>query len=148
MKTNKINKIPFYRLIGVFMIVLITASCGKSPLSETFYSIEIFNNSSDTICPYLAIGGGNTQYPDTLLPIEKPALVKIAPNERFYYDSREPWSERINKLVADTLSIFIIDSRIYKDSSWIKIRNENLILKRYDLSVAELEYLNWRVIYP
>lgn len=147
MKNIKFNKIPLYILIGIFVIVLSAGSCEKPPLAETFYSIEIYNNSTYTICPYLAIGGDNTQYPDTLLPIEKPSLVKIAPNERFYYDSREPWSERINKLDADTLSVFIIDSRIYNDSLWIAIRNKNLILKRYDFSVSYLENLDWKIIY-
>jgi hypothetical protein len=148
MKTNSVNKMPLYPIIIVLVIFLYAGSCDKPPLVERFYSIEITNSSVDTICPYLALGEGLTQYPDTTLPSDRPALVKIAPNKRFYYDSRKTWNQRIDELAADTLSIFIIDAGVYRDSSWSVIRDQYLILKRFDLSVDDLKSINWKVSYP
>lgn len=148
MKADNVNKMLLYPIVVVLVIFFYAGSCDKPPLVERFYSIEISNNSIDTICPYLALGEGLTQYPDTTLPSERPALVKIAPNKRFYYDSRKTWNQRIDELAADTLSIFIIDGGFYRDSSWSVIRDHYLILKRFDLSVSDLKSIKWKVSYP
>jgi hypothetical protein len=130
----------------IFLIVIILI-CTRCPMDH-FYSILIRNNSSDTICPYFAEIEGNPQYPDTALPSARPSLVKIAPHRVFSYYSREPWEENIDNLVADTLSIFILDAKVYQDSSWSVIRENYLILKRYDLSAYDLESLDWKLTYP
>ncbi len=51
-------------------------------------------------------------------------------------------------LPNDTLSIFIFHSDTVSSYPWQTIRTEYKILKRYDLSIADLERLNYKVSYP
>ena len=144
----KSHNVRFNLALGVLLLLLIAATCKNSPFVEHFYAITVYNNSPDTICPYLALGNGLTQYPDTALPVPRPALVKIAPQKSFNYYSRKPFEEVINNLVADTLSVFILDNNIYRDSSWTVIRNNYLILRRNDFSANDLKSMNWKIAYP
>ena len=129
-------------------MVLYAGKCNKPLLAERFYSVAIYNNSSDTICTYLALGNGRTEYPDTTLPFERPALVFIAPQRSFDYDSRTPYEEVIDNLAKDTLSIFILDDETYRDSAWSVVRDRYLILRRIDASVPFLKSVDWKINYP
>jgi hypothetical protein len=132
----------------VILLLLTIGSCERPFLFERFYSIEINNESNDTICTYLAEGGDLTEYPDTTLPITDPGLIKIAPSNSFFYDSRIEWKELITELSSDTLSVFIIDNSIYQSHAWSEIRSQYIILKRLDLSISDLENLDWTIPYP
>lgn len=134
--------------IVLLFITLYAGRCKKPPLAERFYALIVYNNSSDTIVPYLALGNGLTEYPDTSLPANRPALVKIAPQRSFSYYSREPYEDVIDNLAADTLSIFILDGDVYRDSAWSAIRDKYLILKRYDVDVDYLKSADWKIHYP
>lgn len=132
----------------VTFIILTSASCDKMLLGERFYFIKVSNSSTKPIYFYDASIQMETQYPDTALPKVRPSLVKIKSLESFRIDSRTKWEDNIQKLPRDTLSIFIIDSEEYENKSWNEVKNNYLILKRYDLSLENLKALNWTVTYP
>jgi hypothetical protein len=46
------------------------------------------------------------------------------------------------------LIIFIFDAAIVDTTPWETIKKNYLILKRYDLTLKELDSLNFKVIYP
>ena len=130
------------------LTLLLNSNTCKPPLMEEFYTIVVKNNSPDTVCAYFADGGVNgIQYPDTILPTVRPPLISIYPAKSFNFDSRRPWEDIINGLNADALSVYIISWKTYQDSLWESIRSNNLVLKRYDLSVSDLKATNWRVNY-
>ena len=136
--------------VAIALIVLSAARCDKPQFVETFYSITVTNNSTDSICVLLADIHGPHQYPDTVLPADSPSFFVIVSGRSGYYysDSREPWSKELEYLPADTLSMFIFDAGIYRDSSWSYIRDNHGILKRFDLSIENLEHLDFKVSYP
>ncbi|NLL27401.1 MAG: hypothetical protein GX259_01250 [Bacteroidales bacterium] len=74
--------------------------------------------------------------------------MKVPPYERTPYDSKEKWEKVFKKLPKDTLSIFIFDSDTLAKYSWDRIRSDYNILKRYDLSLKDLETQNWTISYP
>lgn len=135
-------------LLLVISLFLISGSCEKNPFVERFYTITVINQSSQMIyfLPYDKFS--EIQYPDTTLPIQKPDATILGIGAKFYIDKREPWSNEINELPADTLSIFFFDKTVFEDSSWTEITNNYLVLKRYDLSLQDLERLNFNVPYP
>lgn len=127
---------------------LISGSCEKNPFVETFYTITVINQSTQMIyfLPYDKFS--EIQYPDTTLPASKPHAVLLGPGANFFMDKREPWSEEINELSADTLTLVFFDKFVYEDSSWADIKNHYLVIKRYDLSLQDLERLDFDVPYP
>lgn len=132
------------QIFSVIIIVFCILGCGKL-FGEKFYTLGVFNNTSKLIRPYL---GTNPAFPDTTLPIKKPGSVKVGSALKFDFTSQIPWSNIISELPADTLSIYLFDDNIFSSDDWADIRENYKILMRYDLSIEDLERLNWKVTYP
>lgn len=114
------------------------------------YAINLLNNAEHSIGCYFALGGKyGTLYPDTVLPATNQYIIKeIKSGSRYIYDSGIKWNEIFSKLLQDTLSIYIFHTDTLKQNSWEEIKNGYKVLKRYDLSLEDLENLNWELTYP
>lgn len=137
-----------YLIIIAFAIAACYNSCEKLPFVDRFYRLSVTNNSSAEIRVYLADEYASTQYPDTILPASKPALQKARVGKSCYFDSRTTWEENLKKLPADTLSVYFIDNAVYENEPWDSVRIHYKILKRLDLSIADLKAVNYKIKYP
>ncbi len=124
----------------VFLLFLILCGYSCEKVVDHVYSIKIQNNTTDTIQFYASY-----VYPDTTIMIEKPRLKMAYPSKYSYLDSKEKWEDI---LPSDTISIYILSKDTVDKYSWDLIRSGKRILKRYDLSVKDLEKQNWTVTYP
>jgi hypothetical protein len=122
------------------IILLVLCNVGCVPLVDHVYSIKIQNNTTDTIQFY-----DSYVFPDTTIINEKPRLIMAYPSKFSYLDSKEKWEDI---LPSDTISIYILSKDTLNTYSWETIRNEYKILKRYDLSLQDLEMLHYEVPYP
>ncbi len=129
-------------------LILTLSSCDEKILGETFYTLTLKNNTEGSIYFVAYDEFSALQYPDTVLPLTAPYLTKIEAKRQFKIHERTPWQELLSELSADTLSIFFFADNIYEDSSWSAISNQYLILKRYDLSIDDLERVNFKLPYP
>mgnify|MGYP006185477923 CR=1 FL=1 len=129
-----------------FAIISITPSC-EHGLSGNKHPIYIDNKSSHSIDFYLALGGKyGTIYPDTILPVSNDYLITdLGSGKRHYYDSSLPWEDYYKK--NDKMSIFIFHSDTIEKYSWEEIRTGYKVLKRFDLSLKELQSTNYTVTY-
>jgi hypothetical protein len=50
--------------------------------------------------------------------------------------------------LKDTLRVFIFEGDIVTNYSWEEIVDKHLVLQRYDLSLPDLQQLNWQISYP
>ncbi len=65
------------------------------------------------------------------------------------YETSGKWESIFEDfLPVDTLSVFLFHSDTISSVSWERIREEYIILKRYDLSFSDLEEMNWTITYP
>ena len=48
----------------------------------------------------------------------------------------------------DTLHIFVFEEDVLSIYTWEKVVNDYMVLQRYDLSLQDLQQLNWQVSYP
>lgn len=128
--------------VTVFLICF-AGTCKRSPFVERVNSIKVENRWIDTTKFYVSY-----IYPDTSIQTDMPRLKFIYPNSYSYYDSKKGFKEVFKTLPDDTLSIFIISLDTIKKYSWPTIRNSYNILKRYDVSLSDLEKLNWTITYP
>lgn len=135
-------------IVLLCVIMLCSNSCEKPPFVDYFYDIIVTNSSRSDIRVYLADEFASKQYPDTTLPNSKPALQKAPVGKSCYFDSKTPWEENLKKLPADTLSIFFIDHAVYENEPWDSVRLHYKILKRLDLSIDDLNALNYKIAYP
>jgi len=129
------------------IMLLFCVSC-EDTLYEKFYSITIINNSSHSVCFYMAGLKSQRQFPDTLIFYQKEETVPIKSNSSFYIDSRTKWSEIFQQLPVDTLSIYLFHIDTLESNTWADVQAGYKILKRYDLSLEDLEYLEYKLSYP
>lgn len=129
--------------IPIIFLAACSGTCKKNPFVEKVYSIKVKNNSSQWINFF-----DSRIYPDTVLPEVKPNYGATRPNNFAYLDSKIDWPNVFSKLPKDTLSIFILSSDTISTYKWPFIRSQYKILKRYDLSLQDLENNNFTVTYP
>ena len=125
----------------VITIMFIVSGCPEVFL-RTVYSIKIQNNTKYAISYYKSF-----IYPDTSINTNKPILKWSPPQDYSYLDSNKKW-EKVLVHPNDTVSIFILSKNLVDIYNWDEIVNNYLILKRYDLSLSDLQYLKWKVTYP
>jgi hypothetical protein len=132
-------------LIFISFIMLLTANCKE--IMESKDVISVVNNTNDDVQVILANSYDMNIYPDTMLPISKPILRIVRANNYRDFDCSN-WAESINRLPSDTLSVYIFDSDTINAYEWSEIAAGYKILKRYDLSVQDLDSMNWTITYP
>jgi len=49
---------------------------------------------------------------------------------------------------ADTIFVFIFDAAVVENTSWEVVARDYLVLKRYDLTLSDLQRLEWKITYP
>ena len=125
-------------ITGIPLIIILSIGCKDETFPKS--SITLVNNSDAGINYYFAFGGeGGILYPDTLLPVTlTPPFPEARKGYAGYYDCNCTEEEIFEFIPSDTLSLFIFhpDTVDYN------------ILKRYDLSLVDLERLDFEVTYP
>lgn len=140
------------KFYAVLALCACLSSCGWDPFSlfaEHYYDVHVtLRNNSETVISYVV---SNT-YPDTTVISDKP--------ERFYPikpggESKIPLNPSISTPMNwkrtfphDTLILFVFDNDVIENCSWNTIREDYLILKRFDLSEEDLEHCDWTITYP
>ena len=92
-----------------------------------------------------------TVYPDTSLDLDTFSFkLIIEPGETadIIKASSVKISEIIEDLPADTLSVYLFHIDTLKNNTWSDVRDGYKLLKRYDLSLEDLEYLDYKLSYP
>ncbi len=130
------------RLFGVGSIILSIMLCSGSCdfFLDVFYFFDVHNNSSDTVWCY-----SSYNYPDTSLSLDKPRLRGIKPGGYTKIINDEKFEDALPR---DTLIVFILSQDTVDAYDWAQIRDDYKIIKRYDLSISELDEMSWTIKYP
>ena len=143
------------KIITIFLLLFLLGSCILDDLyrvmTRSYQSVIVVNNSDMDIAfyPYSLIPLG--VYPDTLLPSTDIGFYSIritAMSQQIY--SPELDSEELRKCFNenDKLLFYLFSVDTLKKYTWDKIREGYKILKRYDLSIHDLDSINWTITYP
>ena len=133
------------RTVYIIFIFLLLFSC-EWPYMDRIDPLYIKNQSNCAISIYPARRGFDFVYPDTSITLLKNHRV-LKFNQSTNFASAD-WKEEIEFLPKDTLSIFIFSTDTLNKYSWEEVRRDYKILKRYDLSIQDLELLDYKVYYP
>jgi hypothetical protein len=137
----------FIQVMGL-IIILPLICCGKCAMDYK-YPIILKNNSDYSIDCYFALGGKYGIYYPNNLPDTNIYLIRgIKQKKDYYYDSSSKWDEVFSYLPSDTLSIYIFHTDTLTKYPWEEVRDKYMVLKRYDLSLSDLEKLKFNVPYP
>ena len=142
-------KMSFTFLIG--SILFISSTCADNEKDCHNY-ISIHNVSNKNIYVEYVLG-----YPDTTYfkyepnPALSPELSKVLSGQTNSnaLGSRSCWEDKFKSLIkSDTVMIYVFDAQVLESTPWDTVKANYLILKRYDLSLVDLQQMNWTVTYP
>ena len=94
-------------------------------------------------------------FPDTTLPSQRPDNKKtrlfgyVPPNISLWsVETKTAWGDLFKKMPKDTLSIYIFNADTLSKYSWEEIRNGYKVLRRYDISIQDVEKRSYKIVYP
>lgn len=131
--------------------LFLNQACGDKE-KDCHKTITFKNATTDTL--YVV---GSTFYPDTSIysgipnPVLDPTHTKVLPEET---NTTALWGKDCIELAfkslipSDTMMIYVFDAKVLEGSAWETVKTNYLVLKRYDLSLQDLEGVNWTITYP
>ena len=127
------------------VIILISTNCVDYNRENCHNSITIVNNSDNDIYYY-----PNSNYPDTSIVDPNPANsgneFRI---EKYSYKNDTHNSCIEGKyLIVNKYIYFIYNAQTIDAMPWDTVKKKYLILKRYDLTLQDLQQMNWTITYP
>ncbi len=132
-----------YLTILFIVIIIISAKCRED--KDCHDTISIINNSDKVIFYNIS-----SNYPDTLSLANNPFVAgtefeieKQSIGKDIYRDCIE-YKFKINS----KLIYFIYDAQVLATTPWDTVVKKYLILKRYDLSLQDMQKSNWTITYP
>lgn len=135
-------------VMALFFSIMLS-SCKKEDENH-HKTIEIINYSEKDIYSYF-----NVHYPDTLAlrgvpSSSEPSIYKV---ERHKSNTTALWQRTFwevifrdgRRIPSDTLMIFVMDAELLESKN---THINNAIIQRYDLSLQDLQQINWTLTYP
>jgi len=139
-------------MLYILLSVTLLASACKKEDESCHKTIKIVNQSDKSIYVECTYGHPDTAYfvyePN---PALSPEMYKVSSGET---NSRALWSRNCWEtnfevyLPSDTLMIYVFDAQVLETTPWDTVKANYLVLKRYDLSLQDLEKMDWTITYP
>lgn len=141
------SKNSLFPLIILLIPILFSGTCKRDDES-CHHRITINNNADEDV--FFQVG---LIYPDTTLsdndnPLPAGNYYKCLANSFAVDFTSSCWESYFYNAPSDTLMIFIFDSNILETVPWDTVCANYMILKRYDLSLKDLQNTNWTITYP
>src|SRR4051812_2680173 len=126
-------------LLSIIFLICFAGSCDKPLFVVSYLRLDVMNKTDR----FVIILFSNI-YPDTSIPdTYDQEAIGIKPQTTTFKDySEKKWQNVFDKLPRDTLSMFVFSTDTIQKYGWEKVRNDHNILKRYDLSLQDLERTN------
>jgi hypothetical protein len=137
--------------IIIFIFLIVYQSCVDKD-GTCHKVIKFINNTGKTLYVTSAY-----EFPDTMIyktqpnPLLNSNFTKVLPKE---INTHSLWHRDCIELAfkdlipSDTLMVYVFDSAVLETTPWETVKSNYLILKRYDLSLIDLQIMNWTIIYP
>jgi hypothetical protein len=139
-------KIKETGLLLVTLMLSLASACGDGESDNCHKKIQFGNDSKAEI--YIA---GSFSYPDTSIRLHSSNVrdkIGIAKIEKVLW-GRDCFEYHFaNPYFRDTLMIFIFDAQVFENTLWDNVVKDYMIKKRYDVSLQDLQNLDWTLTYP
>ncbi len=125
-------------MLVLLSMVLISTTCER----EEFTDLTVINNSIDTLLWYMK--SDTLLWDNNIYPVEG-----AKENHMINPYSSTIIREEFTKMNDTNYPhLFLFDKIIIDTTSWDIIKADYIVLRRYDLSLQDLENSNWTITYP
>ena len=131
---------PIFLILSCLLIV--NSSCHK----DEGLKLRVNNISEKAIYVSWTSDNSDTSINHITNPTYNPQTEKVEAHsvQKDYYGAP---SQAYFKY-RDTLSVFIFDAQVLESTPWDTVKAKYLVLSRFDLSLDDLNKLNWIITYP
>lgn len=148
---SKKAKMILMKMLKIFLISILVTSCERVAMDKD-YPLFLKNQSNHSVRTIINQGGKfGLHYPDTSLPeVSDRISIEILPGSKNAVAGGDvTWAQIFaSQFPLDTLSFFVLHSDTVSKFIWNDIKSDYKILKRYDVSLTDLEKLNYTLTYP
>ena len=145
-------------IIKILLLLMICTAnmCEKKEDSENcHFAIKFSNNTTKNLRVKSAYH--SVHHPE---PLDITRLSYTAMGEMYKINSNEQDNRSAMKIrgciekvfkregYTDTVFVYIFDAELIENTPWEVIARDYLVLKRYDLTLEDLNSLNWNIPYP
>lgn len=127
-----------------FVVPLLPVGC----VMDRKWSISLHNTSNHAISFYAGSPAVGHVYPDTTLAAALVPMQQILSNKYGSWEIGYSFEKFFQELPKDTLSLFLFHPDTISKYDWNTIRSQYKVLRRYDLSLQDLQQKNYTVTYP
>ncbi len=134
----------------IFLIIICVQGCEEIAMDRDF-PLYFQNSANHSIKAFLNLDGNfEAIYPDTMISSSPSGIVEVTFHAKeAIAGGSGTWRDYFEVSVPiDTLSLFVFHTDTLSKYSWTEIQDNYNILKRYDLSLRDLERLDFTVTYP
>jgi hypothetical protein len=133
--------------IILILLIAISVTCNRENTTDCHYTLTIQNNSNSDVYYYIwsdtTLDDANNPFPGNISTYKCPS--KQSKVDRL----RDCWeTDYFPKALNGKISTYIFDAHIIETNSWDTIVKKYMILKRYELTLLDLDSLNWTITYP
>jgi hypothetical protein len=139
-------KAPIMIAIISIQLILMANSCNDGG-SYYDYRLKVINKSNMTIYAEYMMSPLDTLLLFTQTPFNH-SPDKAAPNGTIILGRGGSWEDAFDEVVNQKLHVFIFNASIVDNTPWETVKKNYMILKRFDLSLHDLDSLNWTITYP
>jgi hypothetical protein len=135
--------------IKILACLLILVSLLGCPNYSDDTTIILINNSSDTLLYYdiYKKTGDTLLKNNSIYPTEETKKRwMLLPNSQLLFPGR--FKNLFEEMPEYQYVMFLFEKQTVDSVSWDIIKSNYLVLRRYDLSLADLEEMNWTITYP
>lgn len=144
--------------LRLFILIILCSCnfcCDKNPFAKHVWRIIVRNQSSQRIGFIYPEYDRKTKqilnihlFPDTSLVEKEPSpMINVPTSDERYIDFPQDFDEVFEAIPSGKLSIYIFSEDTLKKYSWEEIRQGYKVLKRYDLTHAELDQMDYTIVY-
>lgn len=139
--------------ISILMIIMLCFNQACGDKEDNCQKTIAFENTT-TKSLYVT---SSYEYPDTLSFIGMPNPVLDSSHTKVLAEetnTRVLWGRDCIELAfkdlipSDTMMVYVFDAKVLEGNTWETVKENYLVLKRYDLSLQDLESMNWTITYP
>jgi len=129
----------------VFLIGLIIMLCSNCCKENEGYKLRVNNTSTKSI--YVTWTKGDSSLFKVVNPTNEPRINKVEAHtiQNTYYGDA---SKGLFDSKTQKISVFIFDAQVLESTPWDTVQAKNMVLKRYDFTLQDLESIQWLVTYP
>jgi hypothetical protein len=108
-------------------------------------SVKFINNNSNVSVFFTR----SNAFPDTSLSdIGFCCSDKLNPKTSCVSNLLDGWEDEFKRNENKMLMIFVLDAQVVETVPWDTVEKQYPVLKRYDLTMEDMDSLNWTITYP